>query len=224
MRGATIPADMAEEVAEEVADGAVEDQFRHKDTGEPLRRVVAKMSKTLKNVVNPDDAIRKYGADTLRLYEMYMGPLADAKPWNTKDVPGVHRFLNRAWRLIVPREQPADDVDAATTSDPDPIHPWLTAARDPNQTLLIANYDSVAVTFEATIHVRENYIAEVVVVVTALRRTMHSPFRYQRSLPKEISETRKEKFPWAVVTSTLVASVPSSVRITPLISWIRRDE
>ena len=56
------------------------------------------MSKSLKNVVNPDDVVSQYGADTLRLYEMYMGPLEASKPWNTRDVMGVHRFLHRAWR------------------------------------------------------------------------------------------------------------------------------
>jgi leucyl-tRNA synthetase len=58
------------------------------------------MSKSLKNVVNPDDVIRDYGADSLRLYEMFMGPLQAVKPWSTKGVEGVHRFLKRANRLV----------------------------------------------------------------------------------------------------------------------------
>lgn len=74
----------------------------HAETGEPLQRIVTKMSKRYGNVVNPDQVVDEYGADTLRLYEMYMGPLADSKPWNPKDVPGVHRFLQRSWRLAVP--------------------------------------------------------------------------------------------------------------------------
>lgn len=60
-----------------------------------------KMSKSRGNVVNPDDIIREYGADSLRLYEMFMGPLEAVKPWNTKSVEGVYRFLTRAWRLVV---------------------------------------------------------------------------------------------------------------------------
>ncbi len=92
-RGAVVP--MAK--VKEEGEAAV-----HAETGEPLRRIVTKMSKRYGNVVNPDDVVREYGADTLRLYEMYMGPLADSKPWNPKDVPGVHRFLQRAWRLAVP--------------------------------------------------------------------------------------------------------------------------
>ena len=60
-----------------------------------------KMSKSRGNVVNPDDIVKEYGADSLRLYEMFMGPLEAVKPWNTKSVEGVYRFLTRAWRLIV---------------------------------------------------------------------------------------------------------------------------
>ena len=67
---------------------------------EPLTEFPAKMSKSLKNVVNPDDVIRDFGADSLRLYEMFMGPLQVVKPWQTKGVEGVHRFLKRANRLV----------------------------------------------------------------------------------------------------------------------------
>ena len=67
---------------------------------ELLEEFPAKMSKSLKNVVNPDDVIRDYGADSLRLYEMFMGPLQAVKPWSTKGVEGVHRFLKRANNLV----------------------------------------------------------------------------------------------------------------------------
>jgi leucyl-tRNA synthetase len=84
------------------------DKPRHADTGEELTESVEKMSKSLKNVVNPDEVIAQYGADTFRLYEMFMGPLEASKPWNTRDVPGVHRFLNRVWRMIAGTDdQPA---------------------------------------------------------------------------------------------------------------------
>jgi leucyl-tRNA synthetase len=63
-----------------------------------------KMSKSRGNVINPDDVVDEYGADTLRLYEMFMGPLEQDKPWSTDDMEGVHRFLNRVWRLIVDEE------------------------------------------------------------------------------------------------------------------------
>ncbi|MCB9853202.1 MAG: class I tRNA ligase family protein, partial [Phycisphaerales bacterium] len=78
-----------------------DEKYYLKDGGEEVERIVAKMSKGLKNVVNPDDIIREYGADTFRLYEMYMGPLEASKPWNTKDTVGLFRFLRDIWRLCV---------------------------------------------------------------------------------------------------------------------------
>lgn len=63
-----------------------------------------KMSKSIGNVVNPDDIVEQFGADSLRLFEMFMGPLEATKPWATKGVEGVFRFLNRAWRMIVDDE------------------------------------------------------------------------------------------------------------------------
>jgi leucyl-tRNA synthetase len=59
------------------------------------------MSKARGNVVNPDDVVKEYGADSLRLYEMFMGPLEATKPWSTRGVDGVYRFLSRVWRLFI---------------------------------------------------------------------------------------------------------------------------
>ena len=64
-----------------------------------VSREVEKMSKSKFNVVNPDDIIEQYGADTLRLYEMFLGPLEQSKPWNTAGISGVHNFLKKLWRL-----------------------------------------------------------------------------------------------------------------------------
>jgi leucyl-tRNA synthetase len=80
-----------------------------------------KMSKSWGNVVNPDDVVNNYGADSLRLFEMFMGPLSTAKPWSTKGIEGVHRFLNRVWRLFTDESgnlNPAiKDVDPDRESD-----------------------------------------------------------------------------------------------------------
>jgi len=83
----------------------------HVSTKEPFQRLVnqgmilgennEKMSKSRGNVVNPDDVIAEWGSDSMRLYEMFMGPLEAAKPWNTKGISGCFRFLNRFWRLLV---------------------------------------------------------------------------------------------------------------------------
>jgi leucyl-tRNA synthetase len=80
-------------------------------TKEPFSRLInqgtilgedgQKMSKSRGNVVNPDDVVNEYGADSMRLFEMFMGPLTESKPWSTHGVEGVHRFLNRVWRMIL---------------------------------------------------------------------------------------------------------------------------
>jgi leucyl-tRNA synthetase len=75
-----------------------------------------KMSKSRGNVVNPDDVLVEYGADAFRLYEMFMGPLQDTKPWNTKGVEGVYRFLGRVWRLFVDENSETEFEQAETTT------------------------------------------------------------------------------------------------------------
>lgn len=85
-------------------------------TGAPVDKIIAKMSKSLKNVVNPDDVIEEYGADTFRLYEMYMGPLEASKPWNTNDIVGLYRLLQKIWRLCV-NEDSGDLVFADSADD-----------------------------------------------------------------------------------------------------------
>jgi len=64
-----------------------------------------KMSKRYFNVVNPDDVVERYGADTFRMYEMFLGPVEQDKPWDTKGIEGVHRFLKKLWRLFVDEEK-----------------------------------------------------------------------------------------------------------------------
>jgi len=79
-----------------------------------LRARATKMSKSRGNVINPDDVVKQYGADSLRLYEMFMGPLEQVKPWSMKGVEGVYRFLNKVWRLFeLPLTDSACDKDQA---------------------------------------------------------------------------------------------------------------
>jgi leucyl-tRNA synthetase len=75
-----------------------------------------KMSKSRGNVVNPDDILAEYGADALRLYEMFLGPLQDTKPWSTRNVEGVYRFLGRVWRLFVEEQSETEFEQHETTA------------------------------------------------------------------------------------------------------------
>lgn len=78
---------------------------------------VEKMSKSKYNVVNPDDIIERYGADTLRLYEMFLGPLEQFKPWNTNGIDGVRKFLGKLWRLFHNGQGEFEVSDAAPSKD-----------------------------------------------------------------------------------------------------------
>jgi len=98
-----VPTDMVEEKNELYFEIGTDNQ---------LEKVVAKMSKSLKNVINPDDIISEFGADSMRIYEMFMGPLQISKPWSTSGMGGVYRFLDRIWRLSEEREITEDKPSA----------------------------------------------------------------------------------------------------------------
>jgi leucyl-tRNA synthetase len=84
---------------------------------EEVAREYGKMGKSLKNIVTPDDMYEDYGADTFRLYEMSTGPLEASRPWNTRDVVGMQRFLQRLWRNVVNEDSGETHVDAAPASE-----------------------------------------------------------------------------------------------------------
>ncbi|MBR4119394.1 MAG: leucine--tRNA ligase [Bacteroidales bacterium] len=83
---------------------------------------VEKMSKSMFNVVNPDDIVERYGADTLRLYEMFLGPLEQSKPWDTNGIDGVHRFIKKLWNLFYDKETLAITDEEATPEELKALH------------------------------------------------------------------------------------------------------
>ena len=100
--------------------------------GKPVTREYGKMGKSLKNAVTPDDICEAYGADTLRLYEMAMGPLDASRPWETRDVVGMYRFIQRVWRNMVDEDTGelrllAADADLATARV---LHRTIAGVRD----------------------------------------------------------------------------------------------
>jgi Leucyl-tRNA synthetase len=103
-------------------------------TKEPFQKLVnqgmilgtnnEKMSKSRGNVVNPDDIVRDYGADTLRMYEMFMGPLEATKPWSETGVEGIYRFLNRVWRLFIGEDGKLNPKITDEASDKNFMRVW----------------------------------------------------------------------------------------------------
>ena len=90
----------------------------YQGTEEPVCEVeIEKMSKSKFNVVNPDDLVHKYGADTFRMYEMFLGPVEMSKPWDTKGIEGVHRFLKKFWRLFADEEKGLIITDETATNE-----------------------------------------------------------------------------------------------------------
>jgi leucyl-tRNA synthetase len=91
---------------------------------------VEKMSKSMFNVVNPDMICDSYGADTLRLYEMFLGPLEQSKPWDTKGIDGVHRFLKKVWRLFYDRDGYVVNDDKATPAQLKSLHKLIAKVQE----------------------------------------------------------------------------------------------
>ena len=147
---------------------------------EPFQRLVnqgmilgengEKMSKARGNVVNPDDVVREYGADSLRLYEMFMGPLEAVKPWHTKSIEGVFRFLNRAWRMIV--DDAAESMKLSST---------VTDGEPDKETLRLLHRTIQKVT-EDTEHLRLN-----TAIATMMEFTNH--MTQQKARPRSVLRT-----------------------------------
>jgi leucyl-tRNA synthetase len=104
-------------IASDCVDEKDDSTYLHRETGESLERIVAKMSKSLKNVIDPEGVVREYGADALRLYEMFMGPLEATKPWSMQGVNGVRNFLDRVWRLIIDVRADGNELVESISSD-----------------------------------------------------------------------------------------------------------
>jgi len=135
-RKATVQSSLVEE-----RDGG----WSHKQTGEKLNQIVAKMSKTLGNVVTPDEVVASHGADAMRLYLMFMGPLDRAKPWQSNGIEGVHRFLSRVWRLLV--DEDAETVALKPLSETESVE----LERLRHQTILKVSEDIEAMRFNTAI-------------------------------------------------------------------------
>jgi leucyl-tRNA synthetase len=154
----------------------------HVSTPEPFMRLInqgtilgedgVKMSKTRGNVVNPDAIVENYGADAFRLYEMYMGPLEAIKPWNTRDIVGMTRFLNAVWRNLIGDTPEGEVEDPRKTRIADePIAEALD--RQMNRTIKKVGEDIASLRFNTG-------IAELIKLNNELNRLS--------SIPRELAE------------------------------------
>ncbi|MDR2894203.1 MAG: leucine--tRNA ligase [Alistipes sp.] len=105
-------------------------EFVHEDGRYVCGWAVEKMSKSMFNVVNPDEMVEKYGADTLRMYEMFLGPLEASKPWDTNGIDGVHKFLRRFWKLFFAGEVFGVSDDAPTPAELKTLHKTIKKVRE----------------------------------------------------------------------------------------------
>ncbi|MBT8399615.1 MAG: leucine--tRNA ligase [Rhodothermia bacterium] len=107
-RGVVVAADeVIDQDGQPAADVQGQSGRRYFHDGQPVVQEYGKMGKSLKNASSPDEVCAEYGCDTFRLYEMYLGPIEGSKPWSTRDIIGVHRFLRRVWRNFVDEESDA---------------------------------------------------------------------------------------------------------------------
>ena len=130
-------------------------KYYEKTTGEELEQIVAKMSKSLKNVVNPDDEIKAYGADSVRMYEMFMGPLTMSKPWSTQGIVGIHRFLEKVWAVS---EKPMNDIDISGKLEDKAL---ISARKTFAQTIKKVTDDTATLNFNTAISQMMIFINEI---------------------------------------------------------------
>jgi leucyl-tRNA synthetase len=145
----------------------VEREDKHFAGAIEVSRQVEKMSKSRFNVVNPDDVVNEYGADSMRIYEMFMGPLDAAKPWQMAGVTGVRRFLDRAWRLV------CDEGNA--------LHPLVTDVPAPHDLLRLRHKTVANITREIEAFRFNTAIARLMEMCNALTTSS--------TRPREVVET-----------------------------------
>jgi len=183
-------------------------------TPEPFQRLVnqglilgedgQKMSKSRGNVVNPDDVVREYGADSLRLYEMFMGPLEQVKPWSMKGVEGVYRFLARVWRLVMEvSEEGVWSVSAALQDVP--ANKQVTKAL--HETIKKCGEDIEKLSFNTAISqmmiCTKTFTAEEVMPVSAIVTFLKVLSPFAPHLAEDLNERIASKFPALAVDGLL---------------------
>lgn len=139
--------------------------------GESVTQEYGKMGKSLKNAVSPDEINERYGCDTLRLYEMYLGPLDASKPWNTRDIVGVNRFIRRVWRVFTGGDGEETAASIRVTDAP-PADDLLRAL---HKTIAKVTDDLEGMRFNTAIAALIEFVAQLV-PLDAVPRAIAEPF------------------------------------------------
>jgi leucyl-tRNA synthetase len=148
---------------EETGDG----RTVHRETGEEVKPYIAAMSKSLGNVINPDDVIAEHGADAFRLYEMFMAPLGDTRTWDTRGISGCRRFLDRVWKVYVDPDSDAwirpelRDIRTTAPNGPAPASRSEELERALNQMLKRVDDSFELLNFNTAIAAMMTFINEV---------------------------------------------------------------
>ncbi|MEE8585289.1 MAG: leucine--tRNA ligase, partial [Acidobacteriota bacterium] len=145
-------------------------RHRLKETGEKIKAQIEKMSKSKLNVANPDEVIDEYGADSMRLYELFMGPLELTKPWQTEGVEGVHRFLHRVWRLVVKEQDSSLSQRISQGPGPSQAGLWKTL----HQTIKKVRVDTLNLRFNTAIAQMMIFVNEATVAKSLPRETLQT--------------------------------------------------
>ncbi len=191
-----------------------------------LEQVTEKMSKSRGNVVSPDDVIARYGSDALRLYEMFMGPLEKGAPWSDDAIPGMHRFLQRAWRLLVDEESEGEPLLALDPGAGTPDQARLTA-----RTIAGVSEDVEALRFNTAISKLMVFAREIAALAPLPRHAAEAFVRLLSPFAPHLAEElwRRLGFassvalaPWPEADPALLA--PEVVRLVVQVNGKRRDE
>jgi leucyl-tRNA synthetase len=194
--------------------------------GLELDVVVEKMSKSRGNVINPDEVIAEYGADSMRLYEMFLGPLEKEAPWSTEGILGVRRFLERVWRLLLDDEAAGEPLRELVPGDGTPDQARLTA-----RTVHGVTEDLEAMRFNTAISKLMVFVRDVAREAPLPRRAAETLVLLVAPMAPHLAEELWQRLgareslvraPWPVADPALLAE--SVVRLVVQVNGKRRDE
>ena len=203
----------------------------HKESGAVLEVQIEKMSKSKMNVVDPLDVIADYGADALRLYELFMGPLEQVKPWQMAGVEGVYRFLGRTWRLVVDDHEDVsvDTLSKKITDAPETSEPAL--QRMLHKTIKKVLEDTTALRFNTAIAQMMTFVNEATSSTTLPRELLLTFCKVLSPYASHLAEELWERLggqgcvcqqPWPMHDEAL--TVDDTVTLGVQINGKRRDE